>query len=180
MSERRNDLEIVKGRAIKCAIQLGSISSLRCQKSRNPDPGEDRGLRSDVSRTDGYGFDSPSSPIARQRRAQTRLRATPGTTPRPSGPCVAAPRVARRAKRGGARRDRTDDLMLAKHALSQLSYGPVSPNDGARFRPFRLRRARLASFAGVAAPRVAEGEAWWAWEDLNFRPHAYQARALTN
>jgi hypothetical protein len=21
---------------------------------------------------------------------------------------------------------------------------------------------------------------WWAWEDLNFRPHAYQARALTN
>ena len=27
-------------------------------------------------------------------------------------------------KNGGARRDRTDDLMLAKHALSQLSYGP--------------------------------------------------------
>ena len=26
--------------------------------------------------------------------------------------------------RSGARRDRTDDLMLAKHALSQLSYGP--------------------------------------------------------
>ena len=26
---------------------------------------------------------------------------------------------------GGAGRDRTDDLMLAKHALSQLSYGPV-------------------------------------------------------
>jgi hypothetical protein len=25
---------------------------------------------------------------------------------------------------GGARRDRTDDLMLAKHALSQLSDGP--------------------------------------------------------
>ena len=27
---------------------------------------------------------------------------------------------------GGARRDRTDDLMLAKHALYQLSYGPSS------------------------------------------------------
>lgn len=27
---------------------------------------------------------------------------------------------------GGARRDRTDDLMLAKHALSQLSYGPIT------------------------------------------------------
>ena len=28
------------------------------------------------------------------------------------------------ARPGGARRDRTDDLVLAKHALSQLSYGP--------------------------------------------------------
>jgi hypothetical protein len=26
---------------------------------------------------------------------------------------------------GGARRDRTDDLMLAKHPLYQLSYGPI-------------------------------------------------------
>ena len=29
------------------------------------------------------------------------------------------------AKAGGARRDRTDDLLLAKQALSQLSYGPA-------------------------------------------------------
>ena len=28
------------------------------------------------------------------------------------------------SKSGGARRDRTDDLLLAKQALSQLSYGP--------------------------------------------------------
>ena len=28
-------------------------------------------------------------------------------------------------KSGGARRDRTDDLLLAKQALSQLSYGPI-------------------------------------------------------
>ena len=57
---------------------------------------------------------------------------------------------------GGARRDRTDDLMLAKHALSQLSYGPEDRD-----------KAHAALM-------------WWAWEDLNFRPHAYQARALTN
>ncbi len=56
---------------------------------------------------------------------------------------------------GGARRDRTDDLLLAKQALSQLSYGPA-----------------------VTAPK--QKREWWAWEDLNFRPHAYQARALTN
>ena len=57
---------------------------------------------------------------------------------------------------GGARRDRTDDLLLAKQALSQLSYGP-----GQDARVKRLKE-------------------WWAWEDSNFRPHAYQARALTN
>lgn len=34
--------------------------------------------------------------------------------------------MSRRQDAGGARRDRTDDLMLAKHALSQLSYGPVT------------------------------------------------------
>ena len=56
-------------------------------------------------------------------------------------------------KDGGANRDRTDDLKLAKLALSQLSYGPV-----------------VVEIVG----------GWWAWEDLNFRPHAYQARALTN
>ena len=31
-----------------------------------------------------------------------------------------------RAVSGGARRDRTDDLLLAKQALSQLSFGPGS------------------------------------------------------
>src|SRR3981081_2014870 len=70
---------------------------------------------------------------------------------------------------GGARRDRTDDLMLAKHALSQLSYGPV-PEDECftsviKTPLFKRKRTRSK---------------WWAWEDLNFRPHAYQARALTN
>ena len=33
--------------------------------------------------------------------------------------------MAMSAPSGGARRDRTDDLLLAKQALSQLSYGPV-------------------------------------------------------
>src|SRR6267378_8251482 len=26
---------------------------------------------------------------------------------------------------------------------------------------------------------ITDTRNWWAWEDLNFRPHAYQARALT-
>lgn len=60
---------------------------------------------------------------------------------------------------GGAERDRTDDLLLAKQALSQLSYSP---------------RSRKRSISAIDRKR------WWAREDLNFRPHAYQARALTN
>ena len=54
-------------------------------------------------------------------------------------------------KNGGASRDRTDDLKLAKLALSQLSYGP----------------------------NVHPGHSWWAEKELNLRPHAYQACALT-
>ena len=45
---------------------------------------------------------------------------------------------------GGGERVRTDDLLLAKQVLSQLSYAPKN---------------------------------WWAWVDLNYRPHAYQACA---
>ena len=55
---------------------------------------------------------------------------------------------------GGADRDRTDDLRLAKPPLSQLSYSPSETRPGRR--------------------------AWWAWIDLNYRPHAYQACALTS
>src|SRR5207237_8523726 len=70
-------------------------------------------MQSDVSRTILFGLVQGPSPVGLCR---ARF---------PFGSCVAAPREARRAKRGGARRDRTDDLMLAKHALSQLSYGPI-------------------------------------------------------
>jgi hypothetical protein len=51
---------------------------------------------------------------------------------------------------GGADRDRTDDPLVANQVLSQLSYSP---------------RFSLC---------------WWVWVDLNHRPHAYQACALTN
>jgi hypothetical protein len=76
--------------------------------------------------------------------------------------CYGRAKPARRSMvtAGGARRDRTDDLLLAKQALSQLSYGPA-PVIGKSWVPSKSGK-------------------WWAWEDLNFRPHAYQARALTN
>ena len=39
--------------------------------------------------------------------------------------------ASRRTASGGARRSRTDDILLAKQALYQLSYGPV-PENGAK------------------------------------------------
>ena len=47
--------------------------------------------------------------------------------------------IARGVKAGGANRDRTDDLLLAKQALSQLSYGPV-------------HETHLVGLGGVAPP----------------------------
>ena len=66
---------------------------------------------------------------------------------------------------GGASRDRTDDLKLAKLALSQLSYGPEVQDSG--LLPLRP----LRELSGAAQ--------WWAEKELNLRPHAYQACALT-
>jgi hypothetical protein len=52
------------------------------------------------------------------------------------------------AKSGGARRDRTDDLLLAKQALSQLSYGP------ARRRPVGSPAEARGSWHGPPSPRL--------------------------
>ncbi len=45
------------------------------------------------------------------------------TPTRADAPAASCPEI-HGSKSGGARRDRTDDLLLAKQALSQLSYGP--------------------------------------------------------
>src|SRR6266568_1113033 len=76
--------------------------------------------------------------------ARLRQEASPGTTLRPSGSVVAAPRVARRAKRGGARRDRTADLLHAMQALSQLSYGPLTLSSA----PWATHRETLNTVQG--------------------------------
>ena len=80
--------------------------------------------------------------------------------------CVRYPRTGRGPhleRRGGARRNRTDDLLNANQALSQLSYGPYSVS---------------TATSPVYGQKTRSG-LWWAEEDLNLRPHAYQACALT-
>src|SRR3981081_1717405 len=53
-----------------------------------------------------------------------------------------------------------------------ISGGVSSPSS-----PFGLCRARFA-FGYVAAPRVAEGEAWWSQAGSNRRPRHCERRAL--
>ncbi len=122
---------------------------------------------------------SIASPPQRQIAYSFHNDKKPGTEPGPAMPaqrrtaCGAPPRTGISARSskfrhpsacrpatgrhlGGGERIRTDDLLLAKQALSRLSYTP---------RP-ACRRGRA-------------GRGWWAWVDSNYRPHAYQACALT-
>ncbi len=63
--------------------------------------------------------------------------------------------------RGGGEGTRTPDPLLAKQVLCQLSYTPTTAE-------------------GASSQCRSTQSAWWAWEDLNFRPHAYQACALAS
>ena len=107
---------------------------------------------------------------------------------------------------GGAGRDRTDDLRLAKPALSQLSYSPLflstscyrkrsrkTSNEIKRIRPAPCRIAAIPGSSPLAKgerilpsfpqrsihPAANPHGKWWAWVDSNHRPPAYQADALT-
>ena len=90
-------------------------------------------------------------------------RASPGLTFKPY-------RLLR--QHGGDDRDRTDGLRLAKPALSQLSYIPY----------FIVHRTKfnVQSFYVELRTLNVELTIWWARVESNYRPHAYQACALTN
>ena len=76
---------------------------------------------------------------------------------------------------GGAGRDRTDDPLLAKQVLSQLSYGPSCADASEKMPPRSFRNATPQWLATRSPHRCG----WWAWIDSNYRPHPYQGCALT-
>ena len=63
------------------------------------------------------------------------------------------------ARHGGARRNRTDDLMLAKHALYQLSYGPSMVGPGG-LEPPTSRLSGVRSNQLSYGPPKARGRPW--------------------
>jgi hypothetical protein len=72
----------------------------------------------------------------------------------------------------GDDRDRTGDPLLAKQVLSQLSYAPKLD--------LTCHNRITRSPQPVSNTTDPARSHWWAREDLNLRPHAYQACALTS
>jgi hypothetical protein len=80
---------------------------------------------------------------------------------------------------GGARRDRTDDLLLAKQALSQLSYGPLFSGKLKSKRPCanilpRFRERRLVGLGRFELPtsRLSSARS----NQLSYRPNFVSER----
>ena len=140
---------------------------------RNPAPYvlEERNVRSDVSRTISWlGLDLGSDLMARSGRLTSLHHG------RLHSPCARCPvEEAWWSQTGSNRRPHACKARALPAELWPHFLDTVRPPS-----PFGPRQERFALSSRVAAPLVATGEAWWAWEDLNFRPHAYQARALTN
>jgi hypothetical protein len=99
--------EIVRHSGFSSRAEPGAISSSRCQTTRTrsgePDRVRKQLLLDEPRVARGNPHETEESSRARSRSSKKR----------------------RDRRSGGARRDRTDDLLLAKQALSQLSYGPV-------------------------------------------------------
>ena len=134
---------------------LGTISSSRCHRTRDMQT-----LRGEAWMQARISFlmDEPNCSPPSHKATADNLRGSKAGLPT---------EAAMAAKVGGARRDRTDDLLLAKQALSQLSYGPSSAAHSSGTRPaepklaatcppspFGLRRGSLciASRAKAGGP----------------------------
>src|SRR6202012_3778198 len=76
---------------------------------------------------------------------------------------------------GGARRDRTDDLMLAKHALSQLSYGPVPEDECFALDQRRMRSIKVVGLGRLELPtsRLSSARS----NQLSYKPPTRGARS---
>ena len=138
-----------------CTTQLGSISSLRCQKSRMPLRPEWSMRNSFSSRTMLSGYEVSSMALRSRRLAEPKLRRSKGWWSQTGSNRRPHACKARALPAELCPRSRDECSTLKTNVLQMMSTSSSS---------FKDQSAQI----------------WWAWEDLNFRPHAYQARALTN
>ena len=81
-----------------------------------------------------------------------------------------------RGMTGGANRDRTGDLLLAKQALSQLSYGPLKLRRGvagAQLYVLPVKPSRLVGLGGLEPPTPRLSSV--CSNQLSYRPGIRQA-----
>ena len=151
----------------------GSISSLRCHRSRTHVP-KDAACEVMFSRTLFVPIGSGQSLYSARLYTQpvfifSRSSLYRATTRQPSL------RLARRAVAGAA-----SDGWWSQTGSNRRPHACKARALPAELWP-RTRRRMLHVANALRWIRDACARSkWWAWEDLNFRPHAYQARALTN
>ena len=116
--------------------------------------------------------------------ADRSARSPQGRTEGPNSPRGLNKISAMNEVNGGAERDRTADPLLAKQVLSQLSYSPNSLGtalaDSDQPKPVHQHHCRTILSTVFSYQHRIHQSKWWARVDSNYRPHAYQACALTN
>ena len=125
-------------------------------------PGAHQNLIHSCQRTNAHPAQPPKVPPNGSNPIRTAPNPSAHIAPSSTtnhGQAPIGPKPKPPAHRHGGGRDRTDDPLLAKQVLSQLSYTP---------------KAKDRNTPDRAHPNA------WAREDLNLRPHAYQACALTS
>src|SRR5262249_15645950 len=134
-------------------VRLGHITTLFLHPSINTRLPGDNPLEADLVLL-------RTSSLAALPRATALLALCRQAKPRSAKRRRNPPRAARlHFAGGGGERIRTDDLLRAKQALSQLSYTPFPGIRG--------------QGSGINSDYWSLMPGWWAREDLNLRPHAY-------
>ena len=140
-SNTSGSLAVKRGPRLRCSRQIGERTTetgcSRCRTPRGVSPQSTHPVRPnvfplhdviDAAPCNLHDTEWSSAPTASLRRGITKPEVRNQNANRRSSDfwLLISGFWSPATRTGGARRDRTDDLMLAKHALSQLSYGPAS------------------------------------------------------
>ena len=155
---------------------LGAKASTRCPCFPPPPPA----TTTDHAPHEVCDFTGAPPGGARHRRTRGggRRRRIPATTTkgrpceeRPAYPC----QMTSRPQDGKTNKRPERRLADARRARRTKDHSLV-PATGTSSPPHDVQTAKACH----ASPQEEDGNAWWAWADLNGRPHAYQACALTS